>query len=137
MQLNVGITSMILTAEHLIATNTSNPIINDRSKDRKPSFRQRARVYRRPGLEINYKNPSCNSITSWKRGRSGQLDSTRSQKHHRPPQVTRMSPRRRFLPLIVLRTRVARLFTCASLRALEVFSNWALYKLTYSYSYGS
>jgi len=52
------------------------------------------------------------SITPWKRGRSGRLGSTRSQKHHRPPHVTRKRTRGRFLPLSVLRTRVARSFKC-------------------------
>ena len=53
---------------------------------------------------------SSDSITSWKRGRSGRLGTTRSQKRPRPPQVTRKRPRRRFFPLIALRTRVARFF---------------------------
>jgi len=59
---------------------------------------------------------TTDSITPWKRGRSGRLGSTRSQKHHRPPQVTRKRTRGRFLPLSVLRTRVARSFTISHFR---------------------
>jgi len=76
---------------------------------RKPSYRQRARVYCRPGLEIRYKIKLClYRIMKTRKKRAARFHS--QSEAPQAPQVTKKRPRRRFLPLIALRTRVARFF---------------------------